>query len=202
MKINGVYFDESSLEQLDIWADAVGLGLESLVRILMASKEFKVEGGCIVSLCLDLGLLEFYRAEIEWCGELTSLKTLIIKADDQCLPDFTGNLESLEKLVIEDICTTHLTLEAFPNLLELTCFAGDLSGGGEGIDLHYNPKLEKLTCNHSNLESLDLSHTPNLLYIDCSHNPISKLDLKLVPKLIELKCFATGIKGLAYYIPA
>jgi uncharacterized repeat protein (TIGR01451 family) len=82
-------------------------------------------------------------------------------------------------------------LEYFTNLKVLLC-----SGNNFPAFTVASTSLEKLECDHCQVQSLDLSGTPNLKTLNCWHNQIAALDFASTPQIENIACFNNNLTTL------
>jgi hypothetical protein len=192
---------EPDRKQILIWAEALSLEPEEVIRLLTSTAPLddsweptSFRDGRIVKLNWDLDLLPL--GAFEW---VDGLEIEYLRFDSSFLPVLPGctvkrlalPLPKLRSLHCECVGLRELNLVGSPLLEELVC-AGNPS---VSFNLEETPKLTKLDCRDCCLTELDLKPVPLLRSLHCERNELTKLDLSF-SRLRFLYCGCNQITEL------
>ena len=190
-KIGEYEWCEPDYRQILLWAEALGLEPEEVIRRLLDRRtlhmperdrtvfqETVFENGRIVKLNWDLNLLPI--SNFEWIEglEIDYLRLAFWQYDESARVPLKVSLPKLRELNCE-CATTELDLSGVPSLEKLWCSGKGLTS----LQLSKLPRLKELQCKFSQISELDLSKLPTLTVLNCQANQLAVIDLSQVPLL-------------------
>jgi Leucine-rich repeat (LRR) protein len=193
-KIGEYKWREADHRQILIWANALELQPEEVIRRLLAGNDPEnpkwidtvFTDGTILKLHWDFALLPLER--FEWVAGLGTTQLAFTGTPRKPI-SLALRLPSLTALRCPAVGLRELDLTCVPMLTELWCSNNQLTE----IDLSAVPMLTRLYCEDNQLRELDLSAVPMLTNLWCESNHLTKLDLSAVPVLTELSCFSNQL---------
>jgi Leucine-rich repeat (LRR) protein len=200
-RIGDYEFRDPDYRQIQLWANALSLVPEEVVRRLEATRledswhsglatiEFEVNDGVIVSLALDLDQLPL--KSIFWTNGLLIRRLGIYDCRTQNV-SLELNLGELNTLWCASIGLSSLDLSRAPKVTELICHLNRLSE----LDLSPVPDITRLGCGCNLLTKLDLSPAKKLVYLDCHDNELTALCCASSPMLREIVCYSNQLAKL------
>jgi len=210
-EINGIMFDQLSVNQLDIWAKTIiidenedflaEIDLSELVE-LMNSAFFKIEEdkdvfGDVDWVCDGKIVAAYFPEATQWRkGELdvSKLPGLIkLDASNMQLTELdVSNNSKLTQLWVSHNRLTELDVSNNPELTKINVSGNELTE----LDVSNNPVLTDLDVDHNNLSQLDVSHNPELNSLGVPANQLTELDVSNNPVLTELWVFENQLTEL------
>ena len=205
-KIGDYEFCDPDYRQISLWAVALSLAPEEVIKRLLdrksmfhcgvrmashrAGTDFK--DGRITGLHWDLQCLPLEH--FEWIEGLSidHLSFFVPYGSRRSIAAMPLHFPELFYLSCDRLGLTQLDLSHSAALEELECGENLLTQ----LDLSFVPRLKVLEVGSNALAELDLSFVPNLINLVCSENMIRKLPLALVPQLQELWCSGNGVIDL------
>ena len=191
-EINGIMFDQLSVQQLEIWAKTIlfdqdedsttsaEITLSELVELMnltffgdtyncrSSQIEHWVCDGKIVAACFP-GETYWRKGELD-LSQLTAL--ILIGADSNQLTQLdVSNNPELTKLWVSDNQLTELDVSNNPELTELWVSDNQLTE----LDVSNNPELTLLGVMDNQLTELDVSNNPELTKLRVSDNQLTAL---------------------------
>jgi|SRR5271166_1292522 len=204
-RIGSYEFREPDYRQIMIWAEALEIDPESLVRRLettsFTSSEhgysfedttaFGVERGAIVSLAWDFAALPLNS--FDWVRGL-SIREIAVFGATAKHNQITFQLASVQWLKIASTNLTKLDLSNLPNLTYIHCLNNQFTE----LNLLKLSALKMISCDNNQLTVLNIYDLPDLGILNCRNSRLTELNLSKLPVFVHLDCRSNRLTSLEF----
>lgn len=210
-RIGDYLLREPDYRQILLWADALGMGPESVLAELAGTRmepeedwekfqtiSFIVEDGAILSLVWDFNRLPLIPTswmpglQIQMLGFRNDWGDDTIDKLNSSFYRLQPKLPQLQYIYCQRLGLFLIDLSQVPKLSQIYCWDNNLTK----LDLTLVPELTRLECALNQITELNLPPTCRLTHLSCWENDLTELELSSMPSLTVLDCTGNRLTNL------